>query len=54
MVFDHTVKYNGEYYPAGMNVPMEEVDAKPKPPILEDDEEVVVKKRPGRPPKNKE
>lgn len=24
MKFDHTVKYNGEYYPAGAEVPMPE------------------------------
>lgn len=24
MKFDHTVKYNGEYYPAGTEVPMPE------------------------------
>ena len=60
MKFGHTVKYNGEYYPAGTEVPVEgKVEKKAEEPkkssaLLDDEEEVVPKKRPGRPPKDKE
>ena len=48
MKYGYTVKYNGEYYPAGTEVPEEEpVASKPV-------EEVLPKKKPGRPPKEKE
>ena len=60
MKYKHVVKYNGEYYPAGAEVPVEgKVEKKaeePKKPsaLLDDEEEAVPKKRPGRPPKDKE
>lgn len=33
MVFDHIVKYNGIYYKAGENVPMEEEEPKEEPKV---------------------
>lgn len=51
MVYDYTVKYNGEYYPAGVDVPEEKVEVNQKTSTLLEDEEAVPKKRVGRPPK---
>lgn len=54
-VYGYTVKYKGVYYPAGMEVPDEEVKKKveveKKTSALLDDEEVIPKKRAGRPKK---
>ena len=57
MVYDHVVKHNGVYYPAGVDVPDGEVKEKAevkKASAILDDEEIIPKKKPGRPPKNKE
>ena len=54
MVYGYTVKYNGVYYPAGVDVPEEKVEVKKKASPLLDEEEAVLKKKPGRPPKSKE
>lgn len=55
MVYGYTVKYNGVYYPAGVDVPEEEkAEVKTKTSALLDEEEAIPKKRAGRPPKNKE
>ena len=54
MVYDYTVKYNGEYYPAGVEVPEEKAEVKQKTSALLEEEEVVPKKKPGRPPKKEQ
>lgn len=58
MVFRHAVKYNGVIYLAGADVPMDKVEEKAEEPkkasALLDEEEVIPKKKAGRPPKNKE
>lgn len=55
MKYGYTVKYNGKYYPAGTEVPDEvekKADAVEKASALLDEDEVVVpKKKPGRPKK---
>ena len=57
MVFRHVVNANGVYYPAGVDVPLDEpkdeVEAETKVSTLSE-EEAIPKKKPGRPPKNKE
>lgn len=54
-VYGYTVKYKGVYYPAGMEVPDDKVEKKveveKKTSTLLDDEEVIPKKKPGRPKK---
>lgn len=52
MVYGYTVKYNGVYYPAGVDVPEEEkAEVEKKTSALLDEEEVIPKKKPGRPKK---
>ena len=51
MVYGYTVKYNGEYYPAGVDVPEEKAEVKQKASALVEEEEAIPKKRVGRPPK---
>lgn len=43
MIFNHKVKYNGVYYPAGVDVPMEEskpVETVPKKVATEEKKEI--------------
>ena len=47
MKYGYTVKYNGEYYPAGVDVPEEEEEVKKETSSPS-------KKKSGRPPKEKE
>ena len=54
MKYDHVVKYNGVYYPAGKEVPDEKKAEEPKTSASPIEEEIAPKKKPGRPPKNKE
>lgn len=57
MVFDHIVKYNGTYYAAGEDVPMEQETKKPSAPFVSPKNDDVPKeetKRRGRPAKAKE
>lgn len=57
MVFDHIVKYNGTYYAAGEDVPMEQETKKPSAPFVSPKADDVPKeetKRRGRPAKAKE
>ena len=52
-VYGYTVKFNGEYYPAGAEVPdeVEKAEVEKKTSALLDEEEVIPKKRAGRPKK---
>ena len=54
-VYGYTVKHNGVYYPAGMDVPdgkaEKKVEVEKKASTLLDEEEVIPKKKPGRPKK---
>lgn len=57
MVFDHIVKYNGTYYAAGEDVPMEQETKKPSAPFVSPKTDDVPKeetKKRGRPAKAKE
>ena len=57
MKYGYTVKANGVYYPAGMEVPDLEVEKKAeakKPSALLDEEEVMPKRKAGRPPKKEQ
>lgn len=56
MKYGYTVKYNGEYYPTGMDVPEKEekkVEAEEKASVLLDEEDTIPKKRGGRPKKER-
>lgn len=57
MVFDHIVKYNGTYYAAGEDVPMEQETKKTSAPFVSPQTDDVPKeetKKRGRPAKAKE
>lgn len=58
MKYGYTVKANGVYYPAGMEVPDLEVEkkaeVKKQTSALLDEEEVIPKKKAGRPPKKEQ
>ena len=53
MVFDHVVKYNGEYYMTGEDVPIG-AETNTTVSASVENEGQASKKRVGRPPKNKE
>lgn len=53
-VYGYTVKFNGVYYPAGVDVPEEvekKAEVKTKTSALLDEEEVIPKRKAGRPKK---
>lgn len=55
MKYDHIVKVNGEYYPAGEDVPETKEDAKGAEQSHYSDEDIVMDTEPvkrGRPKKN--
>ena len=57
MKYGYTVKANGVYYPAGMEVPDFDVEKKAevkKPSALLDEEEAMPKRKAGRPPKKEQ
>ena len=56
MVYGYTVKFNGEYYPAGVDVPDDKgtAEVELKTSALLNNDEAIPKRKPGRPPKNKE
>lgn len=57
MVFDHIVKYNGTYYAAGEDVPMEQETKKPSAPFVSPKTDDVPKeetKKRGRPAKKEQ
>lgn len=42
MIFDHDIKFNGEWYKAGMEVPMSaDASAKPEPEEIKEVAEVI-------------
>lgn len=49
--YRYAVKYNGKYYAAGEEVPEEKAEVKKPTSALLDEEEVIPKKRSGRPKK---
>lgn len=55
MKYDHIVKVNGEYYPAGTEVPDTKEDAEGAEQLPYSDEDIVMETEPakrGRPKKN--
>lgn len=58
MIYGYTVKANGVYYPAGVDVPEFDVEkkaeVKKEASALLDEEEVVPKRKAGRPPKKEQ